>query len=148
MRCLERSEDKGPAMLLLALTWHLPFMIIVLAIVTVGVIWSFRGYRCIYRHAGKSRYLLRFGVPILLAFLAGLTWGFLLQVLVGILFLYTPLAFLGFLIFRTIFLVFKGNREPCSLDKLELLACSALMSSPIWCGLIVLISGLCRFTFG
>ena len=126
----------------------LPIFILAITLLTLVAIWLYRGYRYLCERAGNSSYFPVMAIPVLLAFLAGLTWGFLLQVLVGILFLYTPLAFLGFLIFRTIFLVFKGRREPCSLDKLELLACSALMSSPIWCGLIVLISGLCRFRFG
>lgn len=132
-------------MLLVTFLFYLPILILALALVTLGVIWSYRGYRYIYRRAGKSRYLLRFGVPVFLAFLAGLTWGFLLQVLVGILLACIPLSFLGFLIFRTIFLVFKGGREPCSLDKLELLACSALMSSPFWLGPI---GAFCRLLSG
>ena len=67
----------------------------------------------------------------MLAFGAGFVWVYWIDVLIVITVILLPIGYLILLIARTMYLLFRGDRDMGSLDMLELLAGAALLASPV-----------------
>ena len=100
-------------------------------LVTPGAFWCYRFCRWIIALASRHPAWFRFGAPVLLTFFTGFIWVYWIDVLLLCMVVLVPFLYLGTLIFRTIYLLFRGSRELGSLDMLELLASAMLLAMPV-----------------